>query len=83
MAKATLPKRIAGFKVPKGLRKSMMVKGLLGNDLGRQIVADAIVARAGAAAVVMPAACVPAGGPWGRSRRYGGERFDAVGRGGT
>ena len=53
MAKPKLPKRIAGFKVPKGLRKSKMVKGMLGSDLGRQIVADAIVAGAGAAAVVL------------------------------
>ena len=53
MAKAKLPKRIAGFKVPKALRKSKMVTGLLRNDLGRQIVADAIIAGAGAAAVIL------------------------------
>jgi len=51
--KAKLPKRIAGFKVPKRVRKSKMVNGLLGNEFGRQIVADAIVAGAGAAAVVL------------------------------
>jgi hypothetical protein len=53
MAKAKLPKRIAGFKVPKGLRRSKLVKGLLGSRLGRQIVADALVVGATAAAAAL------------------------------
>lgn len=53
MAKNKLPKRIAGFKVPKALRRSKLVRGLLGSELGRHIVADALVAAAGAAATVL------------------------------
>ena len=52
MAKAKLPKRIAGFKVPKALRKSKMVTGLLGSDFGRRTL-PSHVAGAGAAAVVL------------------------------
>ena len=48
-----LPKRVAGLKVPKRLRKSRLLQGLLGSKLGRQIVADALVAGAGAAATVL------------------------------
>ena len=46
--KGALPKRIAGVKVPKRLRRDL--NGLLGSKLGRSIVADALVA-AGAAMV--------------------------------
>lgn len=50
MAKVKIPKRIAGFKVPKAVRKSPLLKGLLGSALGRQILADALVAAAAAGA---------------------------------
>jgi hypothetical protein len=53
VAKAKLPKRVAGFKIPKGLRKSKLVSGLLGSKLGREIVAEAVVAGATAAAAVL------------------------------
>jgi hypothetical protein len=51
--KATLPKRVAGIKVPKGLRRSRMLRSLLASQLGRQVVADAIVAGAAAGAAVL------------------------------
>lgn len=55
MAKKTkvLPKKVAGMKVPKQLRKSRLVGSLLRSRLGRQIVADALVAGAAAAAGVL------------------------------
>ena len=46
--KGAVPKRVAGVKVPKRLRRDL--NGLLGSKLGRDIVADALVA-AGAAMV--------------------------------
>jgi hypothetical protein len=51
--KSALPKRVAGIKVPKRLRKSRLLRSLLGNSLGRQVVADALVAGAGAAGTVL------------------------------
>jgi hypothetical protein len=51
--KTALPKRVAGIKVPKGLRKSRVLRSLLASRLGRQVVADAIVAGAGAGAAVL------------------------------
>jgi hypothetical protein len=55
MAKKTkiLPKKVAGLKVPKRLRRSRLVGSLLHSRLGRQIVADALVAGAAAAAGVL------------------------------
>jgi hypothetical protein len=50
MAKTKLPKSVAGLKVPKRLRKSRAVRGFLDNPIGREIIAAAIVAGAGAAA---------------------------------
>lgn len=46
--KGSLPKRIAGVKVPKRVRRDL--NGLLGSKLGRDIIADVLVA-AGAALV--------------------------------
>jgi Pyruvate/2-oxoacid:ferredoxin oxidoreductase gamma subunit len=48
-----LPKRIAGVKVPKALRRSRLIDSLLRNPAGRKIVADALIAGATAAATVL------------------------------
>jgi hypothetical protein len=48
-----LPKKIGGFKVPKSVRKSPLVGSLLRSPLGRDILANAITAGAGAAAAVL------------------------------
>jgi hypothetical protein len=50
--KGKLPKTAAGMKVPKALRKSPLAT-LFDSELGRQILADAIVAAAGAAAAAL------------------------------
>ena len=50
-----IPKKIAGFKVPKRVRKSRLLRSLLRNPLGREIVANALTAGAGAAATVLVA----------------------------
>lgn len=56
MAKKTkIPKEIAGFKVPKSLRRSKMLKHLLSSSVGRKIVADALIAGAGAGAATLVA----------------------------
>ena len=51
--KVKLPKTVAGFKVPKTLRKSGALDTLFGSALGRQLVADALVAAAAAAAAAL------------------------------
>ena len=48
-----IPKKIAGVKVPKVLRKSTLMRNLLGSEVGRRVVADALVAAASAAAAVL------------------------------
>jgi hypothetical protein len=60
--KRKIPKKVAGIKVPKMLRKSWLMKSLLGTSMGRQILADALVAGAAAAAAALVAVSVePAG----------------------
>ena len=51
--KARTPKKIAGVKVPKTLRKSGLLNELLTSELGREILAEALVAAAGAVASVL------------------------------
>lgn len=48
-----LPKSIAGVKVPKAVRKSSALGTLFNSELGREILADAILAAAGAAAAAL------------------------------
>lgn len=50
MAKYKLPKKVMGVKIPKALRSSRLLEGLVGSATGRQIVADALIAGATAAA---------------------------------
>jgi hypothetical protein len=52
-AKIKLPKAIAGMKVPKPLRKSAAVTSFLNDPLWRAVLADALVAAAGAAAATL------------------------------
>ena len=51
--KAKLPKTIAGVKVPKAVRTSGLLDELLNSQLGREILAEALVAAAGAVASVL------------------------------
>jgi hypothetical protein len=54
MAKTTkLPKKVAGYRVPKSLRKSKLLRALLNHPLGRDVLANALTAGAGAAAAVL------------------------------
>jgi hypothetical protein len=53
MAKDKVPKKMFGAKIPKSLRKSSVLQSLLGSPTGRQIIADALVAAAGAAALAL------------------------------
>lgn len=48
-----VPKKIAGLKVPKKLRKSKVLRGLLDSDTGRAILASALTAGAGAVAAAL------------------------------
>lgn len=50
MAKTKLPKTLLGVKVPKALRKARMVKQLLKNPAGRDLLVGALTAGAAAAA---------------------------------
>ncbi|APG85702.1 MULTISPECIES: hypothetical protein [Sinorhizobium] len=51
--KKQLPKKIAGVKVPKGLRRSKILRSMVRSDVGRDVLAKAITAGAGAAAAVL------------------------------
>ena len=51
--KIKVPKRIGGLKVPKAIRKAPVVTALLNNPLGRDILAGALVAGAGAATAAL------------------------------
>jgi hypothetical protein len=51
--KKKVPKRVAGVKVPKFLRKSAILQTLLASPLGRDILANALIAGAGAAAAII------------------------------
>ena len=55
LPKMKVPKRIAGFKVPKQIRKSEILRGLLASKAGREIAGRALVAGASAAAAVLVA----------------------------
>ncbi|WP_420962379.1 hypothetical protein [Brucella sp. IR073] len=48
-----IPKRIGGFKVPKPLRRSKMLRALLGTSTGRNLLASALTAAAAAAAAAL------------------------------
>jgi hypothetical protein len=51
-AKTKVPKKVAGVKLPKAMRKSA-IGTLLASQLGREILADALIAAAGAAAAAL------------------------------
>lgn len=51
--KVRVPKTVAGWKIPKRVRKSGAVSLFLNNDLGRRILADVLVAAAGTAATAL------------------------------
>lgn len=53
MAKNRIPKKVAGYKVPKTIRKSSVIRSLLASDIGRDVLANALTAGAGAAAAVL------------------------------
>ncbi len=48
-----LPKSVAVVKVPKAMRKSSALGTLFNSELGREILADALIAAAGAAAAAL------------------------------
>src|SRR5687767_3648941 len=51
--KTRLPKRIVGYKVPRVLRRSSTTRFFMDTPIGREIVAEAVVAAAAAAATAM------------------------------
>ena len=51
--KNPIPKRMAGVKMPKTIRKSRMLRAMLSSAKGRDLLANALVAGAGAAAAVL------------------------------
>ena len=48
-----IPKKVAGVKVPKAVRDSSSLSTLFNSALGREIIADALIAAAGAAAAAL------------------------------
>jgi hypothetical protein len=59
MAKTRVPKKVAGVKLPKTLRRSDLVEAILQNDTARRLLADALIAAAGAAAAVLTRKVAP------------------------
>jgi hypothetical protein len=53
MAKMKIPKKVAGYKVPRTIRKNALLKTLLASNAGRDVLAKALIAGAGAAAAIM------------------------------
>ncbi|WP_455272906.1 hypothetical protein [Rhizobium herbae] len=53
MAKNKIPKKVAGYKLPKAIRKSPVIRSLLASDIGRDVLAKALTAGAGAAAAIL------------------------------
>jgi hypothetical protein len=51
--KSGVPKTVAGVKIPKSVRKSSPLASLFNSSLGREILADALIAAAGAAAAAL------------------------------
>ena len=51
--KSGAPKKVAGVKIPKAVRKSSALSTLFSSSLGREILADALIAAAGAAAAAL------------------------------
>ena len=45
--KNRIPKKIAGVKVPKALRRSKMLGYMVASDVGRDMLAKAVTAGAG------------------------------------
>jgi hypothetical protein len=40
--KFKIPKKVAGYKVPKSVRKSRLLRAMLSNPMGRDILAKAL-----------------------------------------
>jgi hypothetical protein len=55
LAKNRIPKKVLGFKIPKMLRKNAVLRALLASPTGRQILGNALMAGATAAAAVLTA----------------------------
>lgn len=53
--KAKIPKRVVGVKVPRAIRRSAILRSLLANDAGRQVLGEALLAGATAAAGILAA----------------------------
>lgn len=51
--KTKLPKSVAGLKLPKDLRKAALVEAFAATPAGRELLADALTAAAGAAAATL------------------------------
>src|SRR5215211_6183971 len=76
--KSGVPKKVAGVKVPKAVRQSKSLSTLLTSRLGREILADALIAAAGAVASVvseaaksfLPPSLLGDGGSDGERPRY-------------
>jgi hypothetical protein len=74
--KHPLPKRLLGVKIPKGLRNLDWATRFLESEIGRQILADALVAAAAAASAALVAA------PSGVSAKAGKKLSRASSKGG-
>ena len=52
-AESGIPKKVAGVKMPKAVRESSSLATLFNSALSREIIADALIAAAGAAAAAL------------------------------
>lgn len=78
MAKNRIPKKLAGITTPKALRKNLILKNLIGSAAGRQLLGEALVAAAGAAAAVLAATKTETGAKAGEAVAHAGEEGGEV-----
>ena len=77
--KNAIPKQVAGFKIPKSIRKSSFLKSMLASKTGRDILGKALIAAAGAAAAVLAEERKDVAGAGKKGARKGGRAIGIAG----
>ena len=72
--KHDLPKKVLGMKVPKAMRDLGWLQDFLESDLGRQVIAQALVAAAAAASAALVGTQTEAGVKAGKTMKKAGKK---------
>lgn len=79
MAKNKIPKKVIGYKVPKSVRRSPVLKALVASKIGREVLAHALTAGAAAATAVLVEERGEIADAAGKTARKGGRALGLVG----